>query len=47
MKWLILFLFLFTIVNAEELTTGNLITSCLKRGVRSIFAILFDDEFLD
>ena len=27
MKWLISFLFLFTIVNAEELTTGNLITN--------------------
>jgi len=27
MKWLIPFLFLFTIVNAEELTTGNLITN--------------------
>ena len=27
MKWLIAFLFLFTIVNAEELTTGNLITN--------------------
>jgi len=27
MKWLITFLFLFTIVNAEEITTGNLITN--------------------
>ena len=27
MKWLIAFLFLFTIVNAEEITTGNLITN--------------------
>ena len=27
MKWLVAFLFLFTIVNAEELTTGNLITN--------------------
>ena len=25
MKWLITFLFLFTIVNAEEITTGNLL----------------------
>ena len=27
MKWLVVFLFLFTIVNAEEITTGNLITN--------------------
>ena len=27
MKWLITFLFLFTLVNAEEITTGNLITN--------------------
>jgi len=27
MKWLVAFLFLFTIVNAEEITTGNLITN--------------------
>ena len=27
MKWLITFLFLFTLVNAEEQTTGNLITN--------------------
>ena len=27
MKWLITFLFLFTFVNAEEITTGNLITN--------------------
>ena len=27
MKWLITFLFLFSIVNAEEITTGNLITN--------------------
>ena len=27
MKWLIAFLFLFTVVNAEEITTGNLITN--------------------
>ena len=27
MKWLIIFLFLFTLVNAEEQTTGNLITN--------------------
>ena len=27
MKWLVVFLFLFTLVNAEELTTGNLITN--------------------
>ena len=27
MKWLIAFLFIFTVVNAEEITTGNLITN--------------------
>ena len=27
MKWLFAFIFLFTLVNAEEITTGNLITN--------------------
>ena len=27
MRWLIAFLFLFTVVQAEEITTGNLITN--------------------
>ena len=27
MKWLIAFLFLFTVVQAEEITTGNLVTN--------------------